>query len=242
MLRTITPPEPFLQAAVVAELTGSDTATALGVSAVSATPILVLCRKLIEAGYDPATSLEAWRDDVLCLTVRSIGEAAGLEINSHGSGFVRLRGRRTAPPVAPLTEAAPPQRGRRISHAGVRIPGLTGGRAMTARRRNKIPGQFSWRLIEMLESPAYRVLSLSAHRILDWIEIELAHHGGHDNGRLPVTFDDFVSYGIHRHAVAPAVRELEVLGFVRITERGRAGNAEFRSPNKFANHLSCPRD
>ena len=82
--------------------------------------------------------------------------------------------------------------------------------------------------------PAYRVLSLSAHRILDRIEIELAHHGGHDNGKLPVTFDDFVSYGIHRHAVAPAVRELEVLGFIRITERGRAGNAEFRSPNKFA--------
>ena len=102
------------------------------------------------------------------------------------------------------------------------------------RRRNKISGQFSWRLIEMLELPAYLVLSLSAHRILDRIEIELAHHGGQDNGRLPVTFADFVAYGIDRHAIALAVREVDALGFARITERGRAGNAEFRTPNKFA--------
>jgi hypothetical protein len=32
------------------------------------------------------------------------------------------------------------------------------------KRRNQISGQWSPRLIEMLESPAYRVLSQSAHR------------------------------------------------------------------------------
>jgi hypothetical protein len=53
------------------------------------------------------------------------------------------------------------------------------------------------------------------------------------NGRLPVTFDDFQKYGIDRHAIAPAIREVEALGFVQITERGRAGNAEWRSPNLF---------
>ena len=100
-------------------------------------------------------------------------------------------------------------------------------------RRNKIAGQFAARLIEMLESAAYRVLSLSAHRLLDRLEIELAHHGGHDNGRLPVTFDDFEKYGIDRHAVALAMREVEALGFIEVTERGRAGNAEYRTPNKF---------
>jgi hypothetical protein len=40
-------------------------------------------------------------------------------------------------------------------------------------------------------------------------------------------------YGIHRHAIAPGLRELEALGFIGITERGRAGNGEFRAPNKF---------
>jgi hypothetical protein len=101
------------------------------------------------------------------------------------------------------------------------------------RRRGKIPGQFSWRLVEMLESLAYRVLSLSARRILDRLEIELGHHAGHDNGALPVTFVDFENYGIDRHAIAPAIREAVALGFVEITEQGKAGNADFRAPNKF---------
>jgi hypothetical protein len=101
------------------------------------------------------------------------------------------------------------------------------------RRSGSIEGQFSPRLIEMLESPAYRALSVSAHRVLSRIEIELGHHGGNDNGRLPVTFSDFEDYGIHRHAIAPAIREAAALGFLIVTEAGRAGNAEYRSPNMF---------
>jgi hypothetical protein len=101
------------------------------------------------------------------------------------------------------------------------------------RRRNRINGQWSPRLIEMLESPAYRALSLSAHRVISRIEIELARHGGNDNGRLPVTFEDFIAYGIHHNAVAPAIREAEALGFICITERGRGGNSEYREANKF---------
>jgi hypothetical protein len=104
---------------------------------------------------------------------------------------------------------------------------------MSKRRPNRIAGQFAARLIEMLESPAFQALSLSGHRILARLEIELANHGGKDNGRLPVTFDDFQKYGIDRHAIAPAIREVEALGFAQITKRGRAGNAEWRSPNMF---------
>ena len=100
-------------------------------------------------------------------------------------------------------------------------------------RRTKISGQFAARLIEMLESPAFRVLSHSALRVLHRLEIELAHHGGLDNGNLPVTYDDFEEYGIDRHAVAPAVRETVALGFVEITEQGRAGNAAWRTPSKY---------
>lgn len=101
------------------------------------------------------------------------------------------------------------------------------------RGKSKIDGQFTWRLIEMLESPAYRALSLSARRVLDRLELEFAHHGGHDNGRLPVTYDDFGRYGIDRHAIAPAIREVTALGFIEVTERGRAGNSEFRTPNRY---------
>src|SRR5262249_59663340 len=66
------------------------------------------------------------------------------------------------------------------------------------RRRNSISGAFAPRLIEMLEAPAYRVLSVSAHRALSRIEIEHAHHGGADNGKLPITFDQFEEYGMDR--------------------------------------------
>jgi hypothetical protein len=99
---------------------------------------------------------------------------------------------------------------------------------------NKISGQFAARLIEMMESPAYRVLSLSAHRALSRIEIEWAHHGGQDNGRLPVTFDDFVAYGLHRTAIGPALVELEALGFIVVTDQGKMAHAaDYRRPKKF---------
>ncbi len=82
-------------------------------------------------------------------------------------------------------------------------------------------------------SPAFRVLSLSGRRVLDRIEIEFAGHGGTTNGRLPIPYDDFERYGIHRHAIAPAIRECIALGLTEVTEAGRAGNAECRRPNLF---------
>jgi hypothetical protein len=102
----------------------------------------------------------------------------------------------------------------------------------TERRDKMASGQWCARPLELLESPAYKVLSRGAHQVMSRIEIELRHHGGRDNGKLPVTFNDFVKYGIHRHAIAPAIRELEAVGIVRAVH-GRAGNAEFRVPNLF---------
>jgi len=85
----------------------------------------------------------------------------------------------------------------------------------------------------MLRSPAYCILSLSARRILDRLEIELADHGGTDNGRLPVTYQDFESYGLHRQAIYPAIQEVVALGFVEVTEQGVAGSTEYRRPSKY---------
>jgi hypothetical protein len=100
-------------------------------------------------------------------------------------------------------------------------------------RRNRFSGQFSGRLIEMMESPAWRALSLAGRRVIDRVEIEHGHHGGTDNGKLPVTFDQFCEYGLHRHSIAPGMRETVALGFLEVTQRGRAGNAEHRAPNLF---------
>jgi hypothetical protein len=101
-----------------------------------------------------------------------------------------------------------------------------------SKKPNTIDGQFVPRTIEMLKSPAMRVLGLSARRALNRIEIELAAHGGKDNGKLPVTKANFVQHGIHHNAVPAALRELERLGFIQII-RGRGGNGIYRSPNMF---------
>lgn len=85
----------------------------------------------------------------------------------------------------------------------------------------------------MIESPAYRVLSLAARRVLDRIEIEHGRHAGLENGRLVVTFQDFEDYGVDRHAIAPAINECVTLGFIEITQKGRSGNGEYRKPNMF---------
>src|SRR5262245_20494160 len=102
-----------------------------------------------------------------------------------------------------------------------------------SKRATKINGQFAPRTIDMLRSPAFRALSLSGHRILARIEIEHARHGGRDNGRLAVTYSDFIEYGIHRHAVSRSIREVVALGFVEVARPGRGGNATHRNPNRF---------
>lgn len=110
------------------------------------------------------------------------------------------------------------------------------GRSTGRRKTNRftqLETPFAARPIRLLESPAYRALSLSGHRVLSRVEIEFAAHGGTNNGLLAVTYDDFGDYGIHRHAVAPAIREVVALGLVEVTEAGRAGNAEWRKPNVF---------
>jgi hypothetical protein len=102
-----------------------------------------------------------------------------------------------------------------------------------SKRVNRIQGQFDAREITLLESPAFRAASLACRKIMDRLAIELAHHGGKDNGRLPVTYNQFVEYGIHRDAIGPAIREGEALGLFFVAERGRASAGEFRAPNRF---------
>jgi hypothetical protein len=97
--RTSKPNTNKSQDPIRAELFGSDTCHAEGITARSSSPVLGLCRKLIQAGHDLGRPLHAYRGITLCLVVRSIGEAAALEINAHGTAFVAFRPRRAGPPV-----------------------------------------------------------------------------------------------------------------------------------------------
>lgn len=106
---------------------------------------------------------------------------------------------------------------------------------MSKKSRKGAPaGPFVMHTREMFMSPAWRVLSLSARRLLDRIEIEMMSHGGPRwNGRLPVTYGDFIKHGVRRNSIAPALREVVALGFVEITDQGRGGNAAYRKASKF---------
>ena len=59
-----------------AELIGSRKCTALGITVEAYAPVLEMCRELVGRGHNPARPLHAYRDDVLCLTVSSIGWGA----------------------------------------------------------------------------------------------------------------------------------------------------------------------
>ena len=58
-----------------ADLIGSDTCIALGLTINSSSPVLALCRALVESGHDTAIALDGYRGDVLCLRVRSIARS-----------------------------------------------------------------------------------------------------------------------------------------------------------------------
>ena len=84
---------------ITAELIGDDQCAACGIEVRCSSPVIALCRQLTDAGADPRTSLEAYRGSVLCLRVRSIGEAAALEINGDGTGFRPARKADAASPM-----------------------------------------------------------------------------------------------------------------------------------------------
>ncbi|RVD55970.1 MAG: hypothetical protein EOS30_09855 [Mesorhizobium sp.] len=84
---------------------------------------------------------------------------------------------------------------------------------------------------DFLESSAYRTLSTNARRALDRLKIEHISHGRTHNGRLIVTHEQFISYGVTAEYVGDALDELDFKGLLKIS-RGRAGNGTAH-PNIF---------
>ncbi|HYI26319.1 MAG TPA: hypothetical protein VD863_00555, partial [Bradyrhizobium sp.] len=85
--------------AIRAELTGSNQVAAADITVTSTTPVLLLCRQLLAAGLNPDQAVDVFRGATLALRVRSIGEAARLEIAGDGVGFRPSRQPDAAPPI-----------------------------------------------------------------------------------------------------------------------------------------------
>jgi hypothetical protein len=86
---------------------------------------------------------------------------------------------------------------------------------------------FIWMTRQMLESPAYRVLSGGGHGVVARVALEHMAHGASLNGSLPVTYNDFEAYGIRRRSIRQFLEEAVVLGFVARTQKGRKAIGEF---------------
>jgi hypothetical protein len=107
-------------------------------------------------------------------------------------------------------------------------------------RKSFHDGPFCGRCRDMLESPAFDVLSRAALKIMAKLEVAHSHAMGRSakgrsnaNGKIVCTYRALEKCGVHKHVIAPAIRELVALGFVEITHRGVGGNAEFRDPTLY---------
>jgi hypothetical protein len=85
----------------------------------------------------------------------------------------------------------------------------------------------------VINSPAWRALSESARKVIYRVCEEWMAHGGTIFTDIPVTKENFIEYGLDPHAIAPAQREACALGLLKLSTRGRGGNAEFRAPHKW---------
>lgn len=92
-----------------AELIGSDKATSEGITARGQSPVTMLCRQLIAAGFDPDRPLEAYRGQTLCLKVRSLADGGRLTVREGDNEPPRFtlwkpwQFRAVAPPIAPIS-------------------------------------------------------------------------------------------------------------------------------------------
>jgi hypothetical protein len=85
---------------VKAELIGSNTCSAKGITATGQTPVLALCQQLLAAGLDPDAAMSVYRQGVEALRIKSIGAGAKLTITDDRFGRPQLsplEGLRRAP-------------------------------------------------------------------------------------------------------------------------------------------------
>ncbi|KQM34578.1 hypothetical protein ASF03_21250 [Rhizobium sp. Leaf68] len=85
--------------------------------------------------------------------------------------------------------------------------------------------QGGWMAIsrELLESAAYRSLSVNGRKALDRLIIEHISHGRAENGKLIVTHDQLYEYGVTFGSIADALEELAYKKLIKMV-KGRAGN------------------
>lgn len=107
MKRTKVPSDP-VTAPVVCQIINSDCCDFDGLVVKHNAPVLAMCRKLIDAGYDPHRPLEAYRGEVLCIRISSIGYGAQFTVKDSQCGTPVLRRYSEAPTGVPTASLMRP--------------------------------------------------------------------------------------------------------------------------------------
>ena len=109
-------------------------------------------------------------------------------------------------------------------------------RARSCKPGDNAPGalgytQFAWFPREMLESPAFRSLSINSYRLLNALWVEHLAHAGTENGRLVFTHEQLKEFGLTGSKIREAIDELEAFGFITVKLGGK--RALSNQPNRY---------
>jgi hypothetical protein len=104
---------------------------------------------------------------------------------------------------------------------------------LSKKKKNKIASAWVAHSLELRKSPAWRYLPDNARRLLGRLELEHMEHGGADNGRLIVTYSDWVEDGLRRASIFLAIQQSVELGFLEVTHEGGRSISEFRWPSHY---------
>ena len=80
---------------------------------------------------------------------------------------------------------------------------------------------WTWLTRELLDSPAWRALSVNGFRLISFLLIEHCNHAGLENGNLVATHKQLRDYGLTGDEIRPAIEEAQFLGFLRYERGGR---------------------
>ena len=88
-------------------------------------------------------------------------------------------------------------------NASVKYPQLKGRTSRRSRKFNRPPSNqaWSWLTSELINSLAWRSMSVNCRKLIDRLLLEHCNHGGWENGRLVCTYKDFQEYGLTRNKI-----------------------------------------
>ena len=114
-----------------------------------------------------------------------------------------------------------------------KYPQLKGREGKSSYAFNRPPPNMAWIWImgELLNSVAWRSMSVNCHKLIDRLLLEHCNNAGQENGSLICTYNHFQEYGLTRNMIRFAIEEAGFLGLVK-HQRGERVFAK-NQPNSY---------